>query len=207
MAGTFLNEQISLCARYGSSYSESFDVSHYEDIGKNEYSHIFSPYPQLGYELSFVNGDKEGLAREISDLYKKAMGTFRPFRVKHYAEFTTHNKTQAPTALDQRLIDLLNFKYQLVTWYDTPGSQAPRRLILKPVQDSVLIAIDGIEVFTGYTVNYINGTIQFDADPGGVVTGGCEFDIPMRFAADYSGVFNNLDVISATVSLKEILKL
>jgi uncharacterized protein (TIGR02217 family) len=202
----FLNERIDLCARYGTSYSESFSVSHYRDIGTSEYSRIYDPYPLLRYELNYSNGNVDELAKKISNLFKKAMGTYRPFRVKHYAEFTTNNKTQTPTPFDQQLIELLNFNYQLVTWYDIPGPESPRRLILKPIVGSVRVAVDGVEVVSGFTINYNNGTIQFLKSPGGVVTGGAEFDIPMRFDDDYSGVFNNLNVISATVVLVEVMK-
>lgn len=202
----FLNESIDLCARYGTNFSQSFSVSHYRDVGTSEYSRIFSPYPLLRYELNFANGNVDELANNIIKLFEKAMGTYRPFRVKHYAEFTTNNKTQTPTAIDQPLIDLNNYLYQLVTWYDTPGPESPRRLILKPVVGTVKIAVDGLEVVSGFTVNYNNGTVQFLDDPGGVVTGGAQFDIPMRFEQDYSGVFNNLDVISATVALIEVMK-
>lgn len=203
----FLNERIDTCARYGTAYSESFQVTHYRDIGTSEYSRIFGPYPLLRYELNYSNGNMDALAKSISDLFKKTLGTYRPFRVKHYAEFTTHNKTETPTPVDQLLIDLNNDLYQLVTWYDTPGPESPRRLILKPIVGTVRIAVDGVEVVSGFTINYNNGTVQFLAPPVGVVTGGAEFDIPMRFEEDYSGVFNNLNVISATVALVEVMKL
>lgn len=205
MAGPFLNERIDLCARYGTGFDEGFMVTHTEDVGGNEYSKIHHPYPRLQYELSFANGDQDGLAKRLSDLFKKCMGTYRCFRVKHYAEYTTNEKTLPPTALDQPLINLGDDKYQLVTWYDAPSNTAPRRLIRKPVAGSVLIAVGGAPVTSGFTVDYANGTVQFESAPAGAVTGGCEFDIPMRFAADYSGVFNSYKTISSTVSVIEVL--
>jgi uncharacterized protein (TIGR02217 family) len=212
MAGDFyLEERINLCARYGSGYEEGFVVSHTEDIGGSEYSRLYHPYPKLRYQLDYTNGAREGLAKEITDLFKRCAGTMHYFRVKHYAEFTTNNKTQAPTAQDQLLIQLPapvgEFIFQLVTWYgSTAIPWTARRLITKPSIFTVKIAIDGVEVDSSlYFVDQLTGTVHFYDDPVGVVTGGCEFDIPMRFAADYSGTFNNLNVLSASMSLIEIL--
>jgi len=205
MAGPFLDERIDLCARYGTGYSEGFSVTHTEDSGGSEYSKIHHPYPKLEYELSFANGDQDGLAKRLENLHKRCMGTYRCFRVKHYAEWTTNDRTKTPTALDQQLINVGSNKYQLVVWYDDPSPEAPRRLIRKPVDDSVKIAVGGVVVTVGFTVDYTDGTVQFESTPEGVVTGGCEFDIPMRFAMNYSGVFSNYKTISSTISVVEVL--
>jgi uncharacterized protein (TIGR02217 family) len=210
MAGQFLDERIDLCARYGTSYEEGFVVSHIDDVGGSEYSRFYNPYPKLRYELNYQNGNRDGLAKRITNLYKNAGGTYRYFRVHHYAEFTTNNKTQPPTATDQLLIATPNdfgyFSYQLTTWYHFPSPAAPRRLITKPVPGTVKVAVGGVEPDSSlYYIDDQLGTVNFYSDPGGSVTAGCEFDIPMRFAADYSGVFNNLNVLSASVSLIEVL--
>lgn len=205
MAGPFLNERIDLCARYGTGFTEGFSVTHMQDVGGNEYSRLLHPYPKLEYELSFANADQDDLAKRLADLYKRCGGTFRAFRVKHYSEWSTNDYTQPPTALDQPLIDLGDNKYQLVVWYGAAAPEAPRRLIKKPVAGTVVIAVGGVVVTTGFTVDYAEGTVQFESAPGGAVTGGCEFDIPMRFAMDYSGVFNNYKTISSTVSVVEVL--
>lgn len=211
MSGDFINERIDLCARYGTSYGEGFSVSHVTDVGGTEHSRIFNPYPKLTYELNFSNGNKDGLAKRVSDLFKRAMGTYSYFRVKHYAEFTTNQRTEPPTPNDQLCTIIAapsidnEWVYQIVVWYRNPGPIFPLRIITKPVLNTVRVAVNGIEVTTGFYVDYMRGRIHFLADPGGTVSAGAEFDIPMRFAADYSGVFNNLDVISATVSLIEEL--
>jgi len=211
MAGDFLDVRIDLCARYGSGYEEGFVVSHVDDIGGTEYSRLYHPYPKLRYQLDYTNGNREGLAKRITDLFKRCAGTMQYFRVKHYAEFTTNNKTQPPTAQDQLLIQLPTpagqYVYQLVTWYDYPSLPwAPRRLITKPIPFTEKIAIDGVELdHSLFTVDYDHGTVTLIIPPGGTVSGGCEFDIPMRFSADYQGTFNNLDVLSASMALIEVL--
>lgn len=201
----FLNTRIDLCARYGSSFSERWEVQSHTDSGGNEYQRLVHPYPRLEYDLSFANGEQDGLAKAVHELYQAAGGTYAAFRVHHYAEYTTNQKTQPPTALDQPLVNLGGNKFQLVTWYGSMAPVTPRRLIKKPVAGSVRVGVGGDAVSSGFVVDYTTGIITFDNAPGGAVTGGCEFDIPMRFAADYSGVFNSYKIISSTVSLIEVL--
>jgi len=201
----FINRRISLHSRLMTSFSENFAVQHHKDVGGNEYSRLQHPYAMLEYTLNYSNMIRESEAREILELFQEAGGTFAAFRLKHKQEFTTNNKTLAPTPLDQPLIDLGDDKFQLVTWYGTPSPTTTRRLIKKPVAASVVVAVDGVTVTTGFTVNYNSGVITFDDTPVGDVTGGCEFDIPMRFAADYSGTLNDNKVISSVINLVEVL--
>ncbi len=211
MAGDFIDVRIDLCARYGTSFEEGFTVAHVNDIGGSEYSRLYHPYPKLRYELHYENGNRDGLAKSITNLFKRALGTFHYFRVHHYAENTTNNKTEPPTALDQEMkyIGLAgaNYEFQLQTLYGTAGQvPMPRRTITKPRPGTVRVALGGAEIpATDFTVNYTTGRVIILVQPIGPITAGCEFDIPMRFEADYSGVFNNLNVQSATVALIEVL--
>lgn len=189
----------------GTSFSENFAVQHHKDVSGNEYSKLQHPYAMLEYTLNYSNMTRDTEAREILNLYQEAGGTFSAFRFWHKQEYTTNQKKLAPTPLDQPLIDLGDDQYQLVTWYAAPGPTATRRLIKKPVAGSVVVAVAGVTVTTGFTVNYNNGIITFDDTPVGAVTAGCEFDIPMRFAADYSGTLNDNNVISSVINLIEVL--
>lgn len=201
----FIDERIDLCARYGTGFSNGYSVQHHQDVAGNEYSRLLHPYPRLEYELSFANAEQDGLARRLKDLYDRCGGTFGAFRVHHYAEYTTKNYTEPQSALDQPLVYLGENRYQLVVWYGAASPTTPRRLVKKPVQGSVVIGVGGVQVSTGFTVDYATGIVTFAGAPGAAVTGGCEFDIPMRFAADYSGIFNSYKVISSTLSLIEVL--
>lgn len=64
-----------------------------------------------------------------------------------------------------------------VTWY---------RTIKKPVSGTVRVALDGVEQFSGFTVDTTTGEVSFTVNPGGgvVVTAGFEFDTPVRFDTD-----------------------
>lgn len=65
------------------------------------------------------------------------------------------------------------------------GGASWDRAITKPVEDAVLVAIDG-EMTTAFEVDWVTGMITFDAAPadGVVLTAGFEFDVPVRFDAD-----------------------
>jgi uncharacterized protein (TIGR02217 family) len=72
------------------------------------------------------------------------------------------------------------------------ASYAPyQRIIVKPVADSVRVAVAGIEVSEGtdFTLDTTTGIVTFLAGhipPQGVaVTAGFLFDVPVRFDTDY----------------------
>lgn len=205
MSRPFLDERISLDVRYGTSFTCAFTVTNTTDVGGNSYTKLHNPFPLLRYELNFANCQQESLAKELQDLYMRSGGTHGGFRVRHHAEFTTNNYTQAPSHADQQLINLGDNKYQLVVWYGPSGGATPRRLIRKPVSGTVKIGVSGSLVITGFAVDYATGIVTFASTPGGAVTGGCEFDIPMRFDADLSGAFSSYQIISSNLSVIEIL--
>ncbi|MEO0466392.1 MAG: DUF2460 domain-containing protein [Pseudomonadota bacterium] len=71
--------------------------------------------------------------------------------------------------------------FQLVKAYgDT------ERQILKPVAESVRIAIDGVETLSGFSVDTASGRVHFDAPPiqGAALSAGFHFDCPARFESD-----------------------
>lgn len=73
--------------------------------------------------------------------------------------------------------------FQLVKLYAS-GAQSWTRIIAKPVEGSVLAAIDGVE--TPVTTDHTTGLITFDTPPapGAVITAGFAFDCPVRFDTD-----------------------
>jgi len=84
--------------------------------------------------------------------------------------------------------------FQLVKHYAS-GAQSWTRMIVKPVEGSVLAAIDGVE--TPVTTDHTTGLITFDTPPapGAVITAGFAFDCPVRFDTDRLDIA--LDTIGA----------
>ena len=70
----------------------------------------------------------------------------------------------------------------------TNGPSTWLRLITKPVQDSVKIAINDTEIIadTDYIINYSTGEVEFSTPPpvGATLTAGYAFDVPVRFDTD-----------------------
>lgn len=205
MPRPFLEEQISLDARYGTSFSESYDVNNTESNG-GDYGQLLSPFPKLRYDLNFANCLRDDLAQELRDLYHRSAGTFGGFRVRHHVDFTTKNYTQTPTHTDQILIPVTDKIFQLVRWYGPQNVlSSPRRIIRKPVTGTVKVGVAGALVTTGFTIDHTKGLVTFASVPAGQVTAGCEYDIPMRFEADYSGNYSTANAISANLNVVELL--
>lgn len=206
MARPFLEERISLDARYGSDFTESYSVKNTEDASGAEYAQLLFPFPKLRYNLNFANCQTEVLAKQLRDLYHRCGGTFGGFRLRHFVDFSTNNYTQVPTHSDQQLIQVSSTVFQMVRWYGPQGvSTSTRRLLRKLVSGTVKIGVGGSLVTTGFTVDHNTGLVNFASPPSGAVTGGCEFDIPVRFESDYSGTYNTANVISANFQVVELL--
>jgi uncharacterized protein (TIGR02217 family) len=64
-------------------------------------------------------------------------------------------------------------------------SEGEVRRITRPVAGSVRVAVDGVEVASGWSLDP-SGTVSFDAAPeaGQTVSAGFLFDVPVRFAED-----------------------
>lgn len=75
--------------------------------------------------------------------------------------------------------------FQLVKRYESGGAAATR-LITKPVEGSVLVALGGVPQPAGFSVDHASGLVTFAAPPqaGAVVAAGFLFDTPVRFDAD-----------------------
>lgn len=60
------------------------------------------------------------------------------------------------------------------------------RRITKPVAGSVIVAVDGVEQASGWSVDPLTGQVVFDLPPSqdGVISAGFKFDCPVRFEED-----------------------
>lgn len=93
----------------------------------------------------------------------------------------------APTALDQAIgvgaADRTGF--QLTKKYGA-AFDPYFRPITRPVAGSVRVAVAGVELLTGWTVDVSTGVIGFSVAPtvGATVTAGFLFDVPVRFDTD-----------------------
>lgn len=131
--------------------------------------------------------------RSLSDLeavtafFEARRGQLYGFRWKDWSDWTSSGHSAAPAAGDQRLGtgDGQTRVFQLAkTYVDGAGSYT--RPIRKPVEGSVRVAFDGVDVAEGWAVDPTTGLVTFDAAPNEAVevTAGFAFDVPVRFDTD-----------------------
>lgn len=282
----FLDERFPTDIDYGSGFETVFANSTSRTVGGGEYRKLDHPYPMFTLDVDFTRMHNEVVAR-IVDLNMRAGGTFRPFRVKNFVDYSTNNYRGTPTALDQPIPLVSPGVYQLTRWYGNSADPlCTRRRLRKPVAGSVLVGVAGatypatqwsVDTTTGLVTMAVNksraitaitkassavltvgtntfaigesvaisavvgmtqinglralvtakptsttitvainsaafsdylsgGTVQTQPISGESVTGGCQFDIPMRFTEELGGSFTSFGILSVNgVGLVEVL--
>jgi len=137
-------------------------------------------------------------------------GRLHQFRWKDWADYKSVGPLTAITKDDQSIGtgDGAVVAFQLVKSYAT-GSANYSRPIKKPVSGTVLIALDGVNQASGWTVDTTTGIVTFSSAPGAgvAVTSGFEFDVPVRFNNDelstslefYQAGTSSIDIIEVRV--------
>jgi len=117
--------------------------------------------------------------------FRARRGAARAFRFRDPFDDSSHGMTGTPTALDQLLGagDGVRTRFVMVKHYGE-GDDALRRIITRPVTGTVMVALDGVGVASGWSVDA--GAVVFDVAPAAsvAVTAGFRFDVPVRFAED-----------------------
>lgn len=145
--------------------------------------------------------------RTCLNFYRARLGPAHGFRFKDWFDYATnptgtlHLAADVAVTKDDQLLgtgDGSRTTFQLLKRYIS-GPTTIVRNITKPVSGTVKIALDGTLKTEGvdYTINYATGVVTMTAAPttGVSVTGGCQFDVPVRFAKeiDASGLLASLD--------------
>lgn len=127
----------------------------------------------------------------VIEFFEARNGKLIGFRFKDWSDYKSCPPDQKVSNLDQEIgvgvgvtsptID----QFQLIKNYGS-GPSNYARPIYKPVAGTVVIAVDGVAMPTGWTVNFTTGLVTFDTPPssGAVITAGYEFDTPVRFDTD-----------------------
>jgi uncharacterized protein (TIGR02217 family) len=119
--------------------------------------------------------------------FEERRGRLYGFRWKDRVDFQSCAPGAAVTATDQVIGegDGDTTAFQLVKTYG--ADHAPfTRAVRKPVDGSVVVAIDGALLAEGWSVDPTTGMVTFDAAPieAAVITAGFQFDVPVRFDTD-----------------------
>lgn len=169
---------------YGVRVSPAYQVTVLADQSGGEQRILRARHPLHKFNLARCIKNRDEL-NELLEFYIARNGSARIFRFKDPADFTTAaDNVSAYSATDVQIYPIYGSTtiYQMgkVYVYD---SYFKDRVITKPVSGEIAVAVDGVTVTTGFTIDHTNGQIEFDVAPGAdaVVTIGCEFDVPVIF--------------------------
>ena len=124
----------------------------------------------------------------ILSFFEERRGRFHGFRFRDRADFKSCVPDDDIAPTDQALAtgDGAVTSFQLVKQYGSAFAPWTRDIV-KPVDGTVVIALDGVAQGPGWSVDVATGIVSFDVAPGSgvAVTAGFEFDVPVRFDADF----------------------
>jgi uncharacterized protein (TIGR02217 family) len=126
---------------------------------------------------------------ELIAFFEARQGQLHGFRWKDWADFKSC-RASAVVGYEDQLIgtgDGVQAAFQLTKTYVSGPTEQVRRIV-KPVQGTVRIGLQGDEVQAGvhFDVDWETGRVTFVTPPafGERITAGFEFDVPVRFDTD-----------------------
>ena len=119
----------------------------------------------------------------LTSFFEARQGRLYGFRFRDFADFKSCAPGAEPGPGDQSIGigDGVTTQFPLVKAYG-----GTTRRIAKPVEGTVRVAVDGVEVLEGWSLAVTTGEVTFETAPGeGVeITAGFRFDTPVRFDVD-----------------------
>lgn len=116
-------------------------------------------------------------------LFEEVRGRANSFRFRDWLDWRSAPPSQGIAATDQPLGtgDGVQTQFQIVKRYGAVNAYL--RPIALPHPASVLIAVDGAPMATGWSLGTQGGLVTFNTAPapGAVLTAGFTFDVPVRF--------------------------
>ncbi|WP_417468902.1 TIGR02217 family protein [Maricaulis sp.] len=128
--------------------------------------------------------------------FEARRGRLHGFRFRDPIDNRSCAPSAAPAMLDQLIGtgDGVATEFQLVKTYAS-GAESWTRTIAKPVEDTVVVAVDGVGA--AVTIDHTTGQVSFAAPPaeGAAITAGFAFDCAVRFDTDQLDIA--LDAVGA----------
>ncbi len=129
---------------------------------------------------------------QVTAFFEERRGKLYGFRFRDRADFKSCMPDKNPAATDQVIGSGTGTQtsFQLSKTYGS-GIDPYQRIIRKPVEGSVLVAIDsGLKrVGEHYDIDHTTGIVNFRSTSipraGSVITAGYLFDVPVRFDTDF----------------------
>ena len=124
---------------------------------------------------------------EVLAFFEERRGRLYGFRFRDFSDSSSSSPSAQPSPLDQ-MIGEGSGQQTVFSLSKLYGGQfgGYSRPIRKPVPESVRIAVDGVEVQDGWSVDGVTGEVAFVNAPvaGSQITAGYRFDVPVRFDSD-----------------------
>lgn len=140
----------------------------------------------------------------VVQFFEARLGRLYGFRFKDWSDYKSGLPSRAISDEDQVLGSGTGTQtaFQLRKRYGTDAHHW-WRAIKKPVDGTVRLAVDGIEQFSGWSVDATTGLVTFDAAPalGALITAGFEFDVPVRFDSDLMDVTLDIERLGSITSI------
>ena len=128
--------------------------------------------------------------------FEARRGRLHGFRFRDPIDNRSCAPSAVPSMLDQLIGtgDGVTTAFQLVKTYAS-GAESWARTIAKPVEGTVVVAVDGVEA--AVSIDHTTGQVSFAAPPadGAAITAGFAFDCPVRFDTDQLDIA--LDAVGA----------
>lgn len=138
------------------------------------------------YDVGYGVRRADDLALVVA-FFEARLGRLHGFRFKDWSDFKSCPPSATPAATNQNIGTGTGaaVAFALRKFY-VSGAQSWARPIAKPVAGTVLIAINGVNQPSGWTVDTTTGIVTFSVAPanGAAITAGFEFDVPVRFDND-----------------------
>jgi uncharacterized protein (TIGR02217 family) len=140
------------------------------------------------YDAGLGMQSLDDVADAIS-FFEARQGQLFGFRWKDWSDFKSCVPSGVPAFGDQELGlgDGVTSIFQLIKKYQS-GPNTVEREISKPVQGTVVVAVNGAELISGadFIVDYETGLLTLNIPPvnGASVTAGFIYDVPVRFDID-----------------------
>lgn len=128
---------------------------------------------------------KADAAQALIAFFEARRGRAFGFRFRDPIDWKSCSPSEAVGASDQPLGagDGATRTFQLRKRYES-GSKWAERVVTKPVEGSVVVAVNGAPA--AVAIDYATGLVTFETAPeaGAVLTAGFAFDVPVRFDTD-----------------------
>ena len=173
MPAPFLESRLEIGIDFGATYGPRFNTAVTRQADGREQRRALWSQPLVIAQLGQRSVTQTQLNYLIA-FHASVQGAYSGFRLRDWSDFYAVNQVIGTGNGTSQT-------WQLVKRYSAGGFTVTRP-ITKPVADSVVVYLDGVEQASGWSVDGATGV--FTTALSGVISASFEFDVPVRFEQD-----------------------